>query len=316
MEFLPQVLLALLAATAVILKAFLTGTAVLSTELYSYRPPSLTYDCNQHYCSWEKGQGSSEPQSLRLNSTEFLTVAEDWPLACKPHKFGYSIEDATRLFSSKTYSTCDENRDGSFITFDPFKDEFELICPDNLVDSDWKGAYVLGDSVYLERQGRYPFEKDLIPYKGKVKIDREVEFVYATCHKNPSTVEHAAYHMKPKPEVRARVEEQMKQQQLLLGDRQEVHPLTVIHIVLDSLSRSHFYRNFPETIAFLNSKVPSSKYQMFDFKINNVMGNNSPPNVLPFLTGKIGFTERRDAKEDFLGPNSLYARMRDMVFHS
>jgi hypothetical protein len=69
-------------------------------------------------------------------------------------------------------------------------------------------------------------------------------------------------------------------------------PITIVHIFVDSLSRNHFYRNFPLTIAYINSLLPSDDFAVFDFKINNVMGNNSPPNILPFLTGKVGFEVR------------------------
>jgi hypothetical protein len=313
MEFLVEVILALLAATGIVFQAFLNGPAVSSGGLYAYRPPQLTYDCSNHYCSWTQDEGSLSSAYLRLNATDDLVELDDWPLACKPHKFGYSPEDASRLFKNKEYPSCAENSDGSYINFDPETDEFELFCPKELTDADFKGAYVLGDSVYKERQGRYPFEKDLVPYKGKVKVDADVEFVYATCHRLPKTVEHVAYRVKTKPEVTSRVQAQMKEQQLLVNSTHETRPLTVIHLVLDSLSRSHFYRNFPETIAYINSQADSPRFQVFDFKINNVMGNNSPPNVIPFMTGKIDFEERREAKEDFLGPSSLYSRIRDMV---
>jgi hypothetical protein len=90
--------------------------------------------------------------------------------------------------------------------------------------------------------------------------------------------------------------------------------------MVDSLSRNHFYRNFPKTIEYINQTAGSegnlkqNKYHAFDFKINNVMGNNSPPNLLPFLTGKIGFETRMDAIDDFLGPNSLYSLTGEMGF--
>ena len=102
-------------------------------------------------------------------------------------------------------------------------------------------------------------------------------------------MEHAAYKPRVKPDVYARVERDMADYGKKYGTKPR--PMTVIHVMVDSLSRNHFYRNFPKTIEYLNT-LENPPFSLFDFKINNVMGNNSPPNVIPWLTGKIGFEER------------------------
>jgi hypothetical protein len=44
------------------------------------------------------------------------------------------------------------------------------------------------------------------------------------------------------------------------------------------------------------------------------MGNNSPPNIIPLLTGHIEVIERRDYREDFFGNETVYAKTWNMGF--
>ena len=60
-------------------------------------------------------------------------------------------------------------------------------------------------------------------------------------------------------------------------------------MITDSVSRNHFYRNFPKTVEWLNDNVVQGEYSsdtvMYDFIINNVHGMNSIPNVAPLVFG-------------------------------
>lgn len=66
-------------------------------------------------------------------------------------------------------------------------------------------------------------------------------------------------------------------------------PLAVYMLVFDSVSRQHFYRNFPKTISFLNENLSNgryrSKYKLYDFVVNNAHGENTQPNMVPWLYG-------------------------------
>lgn len=66
-------------------------------------------------------------------------------------------------------------------------------------------------------------------------------------------------------------------------------PLTVLIIVLDSVSRYHFYRNLVQTVNFLNSNIVtgkySDKYAIYDFLINNAQGLTTLPNMIPMIYG-------------------------------
>ena len=65
-------------------------------------------------------------------------------------------------------------------------------------------------------------------------------------------------------------------------------PIGIYLLIFDSVSRQHFYRNFPETIQFLNDHTNSpshSNLSLFDFIINNADGENTPPNMVSMLYG-------------------------------
>ena len=77
----------------------------------------------------------------------------------------------------------------------------------------------------------------------------------------------------------------MQSQALLNYNFNKTTPLTVIMLVIDSMSRSHFYRRLPKTLKFLNSTSPKN-ITITDFKLHNIIGSNSIPNVYSVLTGR------------------------------
>lgn len=96
-------------------------------------------------------------------------------------------------------------------------------------------------------------------------------------------------------------------------------PLTVLVLTFDSVSRKHFYRTLPKTKEFLSALNPK-KHRVFDFKIHNVQGDNSIPNVYPILTGRPltslfakERTERKQSQSDFIGEHSIWEYMKKRV---
>lgn len=67
-------------------------------------------------------------------------------------------------------------------------------------------------------------------------------------------------------------------------DLERSRPLTVLMVVYDSVSREHFYRNFDETLEYLNDEL-DEHYEAYDFRFNNVHGNNTLSNMIPLLYG-------------------------------
>jgi hypothetical protein len=55
-------------------------------------------------------------------------------------------------------------------------------------------------------------------------------------------------------------------------------------LTIDSLSRKQFFRKLPRTKDYINS-IDTQKFSVFDFKLHQIMGDNSLPNVWPIWTG-------------------------------
>ena len=65
-------------------------------------------------------------------------------------------------------------------------------------------------------------------------------------------------------------------------------PLGVYILMLDSISRQHFYRNLKSATDYLNTKISeiNSNLVIYDFLLNNVQGKNTMNNLTPLLFGK------------------------------
>ena len=67
-------------------------------------------------------------------------------------------------------------------------------------------------------------------------------------------------------------------------------PLTVYLLMFDSLSRQNFYRSMKDTVNYLQSNIVEGKYKdkfnVFDFKLSNILGLNTNPNIFPILYGR------------------------------
>lgn len=153
-------------------------------------------------------------------------------------------------------------------------------------------------------------------YKGKpVELRHNEEWAYGTCDESKTTMlEGAVYSHRVNQERLDEAKELMKKMQEQAETKfksTKTKPITVLILVFDSLSRRHFYRKLPQTQGFLN-KLDSEKFSVFDYKIHNVMGDNSLPNVYPVWTGKslmsMSTKERYDNKvkmQDLIGADSI-----------
>lgn len=62
-------------------------------------------------------------------------------------------------------------------------------------------------------------------------------------------------------------------------------PLTIYMLVLESVSRQNFFRTLPQSASFLQN-IETEHYSLFDFSLNNVIGTNTKPNMIPVLYGQ------------------------------
>lgn len=314
------------------------GPPVLPTQIVLTRPnihvnftdPDSDWDCSTQHCSWtiqtpNPDYLTSYPNSFPLYEDadkDFLSLLDpqDPPLACIPESFGYSREQADRLFPHVGYPTCEEKTSTPYpiLEIDPETDTLTMNC------SNGKGWYYLGVHPEEERLGWDKYTGDVHEYKGSpIKLNGR-EWVYGTCHKDRTTkLEGASYRLRPKKEVRDRVTADMQRNQQFFSEKfggNETKPVTVLFLVLDSLSRKHFYRKLNQTVEFLNAVDPE-KFRLFDFKMHNVMGDNSIPNVYPVWTGsplnQLSDSQRDHNKKqdsDLTGDTALWSILREKGF--
>ena len=80
-------------------------------------------------------------------------------------------------------------------------------------------------------------------------------------------------------------------------------------LTLDSLSRRHFFRKLPKVIDFMNSLNldKNSKFSIFDFKLHNILGGDSPENQVPIFGGVIDPPKitTGNLERDFLGDKAI-----------
>lgn len=292
----------------------------------NFTEPEKEWDCDTEHCSWKlyipnEAYLSSHPASFPLyedadKDLKSLLDPRDPPLTCIPDSFGYSREQADRLFPFVGYPTCEVKTSTPFpiLTLDPETDTLTMNC------SNGKGWYYLGVLPGEERLGWDKYTGEVHEYKGKPVVLNGREWAYGTCDKEKTTkLEGAAYRLRPKADVRERVKADMKRNQQLFGSN-ETRPITVLFVVTDSLSRKHFYRKLNQTAAFLNSIDPE-KHRVYDFKLHNVMGDNSIPNVYPLWTGE-PLDQLNDAQRDhnkrqdtdLTGDKALWSILKDKGF--
>jgi hypothetical protein len=237
----------------------------------------------------EESSDSGGPKQCRFEydftepeKNEFSTVLEMmndekevWPLdlACKPESFGYSKEEAEELFEDVEFKTCSE--------LHPGKKAIKIDKERNLLEMNCNGKYVLGPGS--EKLGEEKFTTLPTQYTKPVKLEDE-EYALGTCDTDSEGFfETVEYWNRLKPKSLERALKSLK------GD-----PINIAMVVLDSVSRRSFYRKLPKTVDFLNGMNIS----VFDFKIQNVMGEFSADSFMPTFFGDVDWSRLDKDKMD------------------
>lgn len=187
-------------------------------------------------------------------------------LACKPDKFGYTPDEFDFWFPDKSYPRCEDlyksKPESLYINFT--SNELIMECVG--------GVYVLGqDKENLEY---YTFDNPILSYGSPVTINNQ-EYAFGSCNKSQrSDFEHFFYQPRPKIASLNRAKSKLKSK-----------PINFIMLVFDSLSRRMAFKKLPKTIDLLNNLDP--KFELYDFKLQHVLGKNSVDFVIPVLLGGI-----------------------------
>jgi hypothetical protein len=100
----------------------------------------------------------------------------------------------------------------------------------------------------------------------------------------------------------------MNQKNALAPDR----PLRIIHLVVDSFSRRHFFRKMNRTVEFLNKLNTGDEFRVFDFKIHNVRGADSIRNQIWVFGDK--WPTKTNRLRDNVGSDSMWQYMKENGF--
>lgn len=144
--------------------------------------------------------------------------------------------------------------------------------------------YVVGEDRAAERLGDIDFLKDWSKYSTPVDIG-DTEYAFGRCSKGKKEAVLVNKYNATAAQRAAQITESLRKQ---LNLTTSPRPLAVYMLIFDSVSRQHFYRNFPQTVDFLNSAFESEyhdHYLLYDFVVNNAHGENTQPNMVPWLYG-------------------------------
>ena len=198
-------------------------------------------------------------------------------LACKPLGYGYTTEQANKLFlENATYPDC-------------LQETPECIAIDEgfLVGntcSNWNISYALGTTPSEERFGRLSLDLEWEEMASDVPIG-ETEFAFLKYPEGRQATSFINFNQEAAGRADKITKEWIKNLNIKITPR----PLTVFLLMFDSLSRQHMYRSFNETIDFLNKTISTGKYTkefaMYDFIINHSHAENTIPNMIPYLFG-------------------------------
>lgn len=235
--------------------------------------------CKKGECMWEV---YVENEDFMRNTNFTNKIVKDVEIygnvACFPSSFGYGPVDAEILFPDKVFPSCEsvQNTVENIIEIKQNPRVLKMTC---------EGEYFIGNPRSSELIGYELYEGfPRIYNKTSIKLTDNNEWAYGTCKSSYSNLEGATYMHYPDPAVITSTSNSMKSSQLQYGPNKTL-PLTVIMISIDSMSRNHFYRKLPKTLSFLQS-LPLKKFRVHDYKIHNIIGDNSIPNVYGILTGK------------------------------
>lgn len=220
---------------------------------------------NVHYSSSE----------LASNTLNFEVKGLDESLVCKPLGFGYSKAQSDKIFNPLAdYPIC-EVINPEFIKYN----KTHLI---NDCKSD--SFYSLGLAPEDEVFGRVSYDFSWSNLNSDVETKNR-EFAFVKCNEKRN----AGVFLKYNSEAVERARNISKSIEINLGIKKSGRPLTVFLIIFDSLSRYHMYRNFPQSLKYLNDSIGKGEFKdhfiMHDFLINHAHGENTIPNMIPYLFG-------------------------------
>jgi hypothetical protein len=211
---------------------------------------------------------SSQLLFLEASITDNLTE-------CIPIGFGYTKEESDKLFDPlASYPDCSLETPSSI-----------KIEGSKLMKTCENMHYSLGKPPNEEMFGRVSYDLKWTPMTTDFIETGNREYVFIKCGEKRE----AAVFLKRNEKAAQRAKQLTEDHRKALGVQGKHRPLTVFMMVFDSVSRRHMYRSFPRTMEFLNASLSygeySNHFSAYDFLINHAHGENTIPNMVPYLFG-------------------------------
>ncbi|CAG9320091.1 unnamed protein product [Blepharisma stoltei] len=197
-------------------------------------------------------------------------------VSCVPDALGINSADSVKFYNPNiTFKKCNDGNP-PFMWLEE-NNSLVMNCTD-------EPKYALGSPPENEVLGLpIAHRNNWIPYMSPVDIGN-TEYVYGRCGGI-----HQSILKNRRSETAADRAKNIASQIKSSLNLKHVRPLTVVYILIDSVSRYHFYRSLPKTIDFLNTDLVYGKYKNnfvgYDFIINNAIGGNTPPNMETIIYG-------------------------------
>ncbi|CAG9325547.1 unnamed protein product [Blepharisma stoltei] len=146
--------------------------------------------------------------------------------------------------------------------------------------------YSLGNNPNFEILGNVKYNPDWRPYfTDPIDLDKH-EYGFVKCG---NTKKQGWLHNKYSWEVSDRVKERTENITKELNLTETQKPLTVLVLMVDAVSRQHFFRSMGSTVEFIRENIIngtySDTYNVYDFYNGNSHGENTLPNLVPLLFG-------------------------------
>ena len=227
-----------------------------------------------HLLSWEDSSNDSSPlQSSTLIKHREISNSN---ISCIPNSYGYTDQQVERLFKPKSFKACESNDIIQKVT----NTSIEVVCKNG------GGEYMIGGYPEMENFGRVDV-KGWNKLNGHATIDTTGnEFVLIKCSFR-STQAYLTNRFLSSASIRAKTLAASLSSSSSSSPPSPPRTLGVYLIMMDSVSRFHFFRHMQSTISYLNSQLTSSsRLVLYDFLVNNAQGENTRPNLVALLLGR------------------------------
>ena len=237
--------------------------------------------------SLASGNESTKPSNFhsQVLDTERLTTPKleknlkisNSLIKCTPKSIGFSDIQVSIYFPQRAFKMCKELNKVDVIQYKS-ENSVEVKCPSRI------GTYFISSPQNTERLGRIEYKPSWESFESKKEINLgDREFIMVKC----SNAAKGAWVRHQYNEDSSKRSRSITKSLIESLKTASFTPFSVNMIILDSVSRPHFFRSLKNTIDYLNSQLVNSKdYVVYDFINNNANGENTRPNLVALLLGR------------------------------